>query len=91
MSSRTRRKKAHKTPRARYSSRLTSKYQATIPKEIRKRLHLKSGDRVLYEVLSDDSVVIRKNFSPDLDYLEALRPTLNEWDSEEDERAYKNL
>jgi len=76
---------------SRYSAKLTSKYQATIPKEIRKHLHLESGDQILYELLSDNTVIVRKTTLLDLDYLKALNSTLNEWESEEDERAYKNL
>lgn len=74
-----------------FSARLTSKYQATIPKEIRRHLHLESGDEVFYELLSDNTVIIRKAFPLDLDYFEALNSTLNEWESEEDEQSYKNL
>ncbi len=77
--------------RARYASRLTSKYQATIPKEIRKHLHLERGDRILYELLSDDTVMIRKTLPLDMEYFEQLSNTLNEWESDEDEQAYKNL
>ncbi|MBX7066927.1 MAG: type II toxin-antitoxin system PrlF family antitoxin [Parachlamydiales bacterium] len=77
--------------RSRYASRLTSKYQATIPKEIRKALHLEKGDKILYELLPDDTVVIRKNHPLDVEYFESLNQTMNEWESEEDEQAYKNL
>jgi len=83
--------KKRKIARARYSARLTSKYQATIPKEIRKHLHLESGDQIMYELLPDDTVVVRKTSPLDLDYLQALNSTLNEWESDEDEQAYKNL
>lgn len=75
----------------RYSTRLTSKYQATIPKEIRNHLHLESGDEILYELLSDNTVTIRKITPLDLDYLHALNFTMNEWESNEDEQAYKHL
>ncbi len=74
-----------------YSARLTSKYQATIPKEIRKHLHLESGDEILYELLPDDTVLVRKTSPLDLDYLGALNSTMNEWESDQDEQAYKNL
>lgn len=80
-----------RVPRTAYSARLTSKYQATIPKEIRKCLHLESGDEILYELLSDNTVVIRKTSPLDLDYLQALNSTMNEWESDEDEQSYKNL
>jgi AbrB family looped-hinge helix DNA binding protein len=39
-------------------STITSKGQTTLPASIRRALHLKAGDRILYEIL-DDSVVIR--------------------------------
>ena len=77
--------------RTRYFARLTSKYQATIPREIRKLLDLKSGDEILYELLPDNSVLVRKSSPLDLGYLGALSSTLNEWESDEDEQAYKNL
>ena len=83
------RKKRTVGPRC--SSRLTSKYQATIPKEIRQHLHLEQGDEILYELLQDNTVVVRKASPLDFDYLQALNLTLNEWDSQEDEQAYKHL
>lgn len=83
--------KKRRAARVKYSARLTSKYQATIPKEIRRHLHLESGDEILYELLPDNTVIVRKVSPLDLDYLQALNSTLNEWESEEDEQAYKNL
>jgi antitoxin PrlF len=77
--------------KARYSSRLTSKYQATVPKEIRRRLHIRKGDQILYELLPDDTVIVRKVLPLDADFFQALNTTLSEWESEEDEQAYKNL
>ncbi len=87
----TRVKKKRRMKPARYASRLTSKYQATIPKEIREHLHLESGDQILYELLPDNSVMIRKTYPIDFEYLESLNKTLSEWESDEDEQAYKNL
>jgi len=83
--------KKRKHMRTRYSARLTSKYQATVPKKIREYLHLESGDEILYEVLPDNTVIVRKTSPLDLDYLQALSTTMNEWKSDEDEQAYKNL
>lgn len=76
---------------ARYASTLTSKFQATIPVEIRKHLHLKKRDKIVYELLSDGTVVVRKTTPLDLEYLKAIESTLTEWNSEDDERAYKHL
>lgn len=62
-----------------YSSR-SSKYQATIPVEIRKHLHLESG------VLPDKSIIIRKTSSLDVNFFKALNSTMNEWESDQDEQ-----
>lgn len=75
----------------RYSSRLTSKYQATIPERIRKHLHLKKKDEIVYEMLSDGTVIVRKQTPLDLEYLKAIESTLDEWNSADDEQAYKHL
>ena len=73
------------------SSKLTSKFQATIPKEIRKSLKLRAGDTVIFEVLKDGTVVVRRAKPFDKEYLRALEYTLSEWESEHDEEAYKDL
>lgn len=75
----------------RFSSRLTSKFQATIPLRIREHLHLKQKDEIVYELLSDGTVVVRKITPLDLEYLKSMESTLSEWNSENDERAYKHL
>ncbi len=77
--------------RGRYTVRLTAKYQATIPREIRKQLHLVAGDEIVYELLPDDTVIVRKSSPLDIHYYHALHPTLSEWEAEDDEQAYKNL
>jgi antitoxin PrlF len=71
--------------------KLTSKYQATVPKAVRSKLHLKAKDQICYEILDDGRVIIRKAQPYDIEYLNALTHTLSEWDSEDDEKAYKNL
>jgi antitoxin PrlF len=74
-----------------YASKLTKKFQATVPLKVRRHLHLKQGDRIVYEMQDDNTVVIRKMTSVDLEYLNAVSETLNEWNSDADERAYKDL
>ncbi len=73
------------------ASKLTSKFQATIPKEIRKTLKLKAGDTVIFEVLADGKIVIRKAKPLDYEYLRGLQRTLSEWESDYDEDAFKHL
>lgn len=46
-----------------YSSTLTSKGQLTVPKEVRRRLGLREGDRVEF-VLEAERTVIRREISP---------------------------
>jgi len=72
-------------------STITTKYQATIPQKIRELLHVKAGDKLLFEVLPDARIVIRKSSPLDLEYAKALSSTLNEWGSKNDEDAYRDL
>lgn len=43
---------------------LTAKGQTTIPKEIRKRLGLKAGDKLAFTALSDGTAVMRAKTRP---------------------------
>ncbi len=72
-------------------SKLTTKHQATIPQEVRKVLKVKAGDHIIFEVLPDNTVVIRKGMPFDLEYTKALNTTLTEWASKNDEDAYRDL
>jgi antitoxin PrlF len=73
-------------------SRVTKKYQATIPAPVRKRLGLKPGDSILFEESTPAGAIILRRAEPiDLEYLEALEGTLSEWNSENDDRAYRDL
>jgi len=74
-----------------FHSKLTSKNQTTIPKEVREILKLKAGDQVTFEIGPNNTVVIKKNQALDLAYAKALTKTLNEWESKEDEEAYRDL
>jgi antitoxin PrlF len=71
-------------------SKLTSKHQTTIPREVRELLLLKKGDEVVFEI-EDGRVVIRKATPLDLEYLSSVESTLSEWSSDNDEEAYKDL
>jgi AbrB family looped-hinge helix DNA binding protein len=71
-------------------SRLTSKAQTTIPREVRQKLSLEPGDTIVYEI-EDDAVRLRKQAPLDLSYLRAVQTTLSEWESPEDAAAYDDL
>ena len=72
------------------TSKITSKYQATIPEPVRKVLHLKAGDSIAFDI-EDNQIRIRKARPIDFSLAKALEQTLSEWDSATDEEAYRNL
>ncbi len=72
------------------TSRLTSKFQATVPSAIREKLDLKAGDTISFHVEGEE-VILRKVTPLDLAYLENLETTLSEWNSEHDDDAYSDL
>lgn len=43
-----------------YTSKITQKFQTTMPKEIRKHLNIEIGDEIVFELLLDGTVIIRK-------------------------------
>jgi antitoxin PrlF len=67
-------------------SKLTSKAQTVIPKEIRKRLGLKPGDLIRYKV-KGKAVEIERAEAPAEDPF----ATFTEWASDADEKAYGKL
>ncbi len=73
------------------SSKLTTKYQATIPEKIRSILGIRAGDSVAFEIDSNKQVVIRKLNPVDIEFAKALEGTMSEWLSEHDEKAYCDL
>jgi AbrB family looped-hinge helix DNA binding protein len=71
-------------------SKLTKKYQATVPEAVRKKLNLNAGDTIAFEI-DNNEIKIRKVKPIDLEFTSALTPTLSEWDSNHDEEAYNDL
>ena len=72
-------------------AKVSSKGQITIPIEIRKNLHLKTGDTLAWEIKEGGNVSVRRVEPIDLDYLSAISGTLSEWNSGADEEAYHDL
>lgn len=71
-------------------SRLTSKGQATIPVEVRRALKLSSGDRVAFEI-ANGKVTVRKADVLDRAFLKLSEDAFEEWNSPEDEAAFRDL
>ena len=72
------------------SSRMTQKYQTTIPAKIRRLLGLQSGDIIGFDLKEGD--VVLKNASPlDVAFAKAVEGSFSEWASDEDEEAYSGL
>jgi AbrB family looped-hinge helix DNA binding protein len=67
-------------------SKLTTKAQTVIPREVRAKLGIKPGDRLRYR-MTGKSVVLEKAESESDDPF----ATFTEWSSEADERAFKSL
>ncbi|MGB5157076.1 AbrB/MazE/SpoVT family DNA-binding domain-containing protein [Desulfobacterium sp. N47] len=72
------------------TSKLTKKYQATVPETVRKKLNLNAGDVIAFEI-DNDIIKLRKARPIDIEFSSALVPTLNEWNSQYDEEAYNEL
>ena len=72
------------------TSTMTSKYQATIPKQVRETLQLRARDSIDFSIEVDGRVWLRKALpSRELQALEAtLAP---EWNSANDDAAYNSL
>lgn len=72
------------------ASKVTTKYQTTIPLEVREKLGIRQGDMVAFE-LENGVVRLRRVVPLDVEYAKALADTLGEWSSENDEEAYRGL
>jgi AbrB family looped-hinge helix DNA binding protein len=73
------------------NSKLTSKFQATIPQDIRSVLNLKAGDQIIFEITNNKQVTIKKAAPKDIAYLKSLESTLTEWNSKNDDEDYRDL
>jgi antitoxin PrlF len=71
-------------------SKLTSKYQATIPRPVRERLGVGAGDALAF-VIEGDRVWLRRAEPLDREFARALSGTMSEWLSAADEEAYREL
>lgn len=72
------------------TSRLSSKGQVTIPREVRKALKLHPGDLVAYEVKAGKAILWRAE-PFDAAFHMAVSETLEEWGSPDDNKAFREL
>jgi len=73
-------------------AKISSKGQVTIPADVRKKLHLETGDTVAWETGDDGRIWVRRLEPLDSGYLTAVSGTMSEeWNSAEDEEAYRAL
>jgi antitoxin PrlF len=72
------------------TSKLTGKYQATVPTSIRKALNLSAGDLIGFEIIGAE-VRLTRVTPLDVAFTQALESTLEEWSSENDDIAFKDL
>ena len=71
-------------------SRLTTKYQATVPRLVWVWLGVVAGDSSAF-VVEADRVSVRRAEPLDREYARALSGTMSEWLSPADEQAYRDL
>ena len=73
-----------------HTSKLSSKGQITLPRQVRKALEAQPGDTIAYEVESNE-VKLRRLEPFDAAFHAALSSTLDEWATEADEEAFRDL
>jgi antitoxin PrlF len=71
-------------------SRLTTKDQATIPVEVRRALRLQARDRVAFDI-KNGKVTLKRADSLDAAFLRLSEIAFDEWNSPEDEAAFRDL
>ena len=74
-------------------TRLTAKHQTTIPVEVRRALGLAAGDQVVFSV-EGSTVTLRKaepRLSEDLVFRLVQAHAMRDWDTPEDDEAFRDL
>jgi len=66
------------------TSTLSTKGQTTIPAQVRRKLEIRPGDTICYE-LGEAGVHIRKTTPLDIEWAKAVESTLSEWSDGEDD------
>jgi antitoxin PrlF len=72
-------------------SKITTKSQTTVPKQVRAALGVKPGDLLVYRIARGGKVTLAKGEPLDRAYLKAVESTMSEWASAADKAAYDDL
>jgi AbrB family looped-hinge helix DNA binding protein len=72
-------------------AKISSKGQVTVPAEIRRALGVKAGDALIWDMQSKHQAVVCRARPVDPEYLAAISGTLSEWDTPEDDEAFREL
>jgi AbrB family looped-hinge helix DNA binding protein len=72
-------------------ARVTAKGQATIPKRIREAAHIREGDMLAFDLDSNNRITIKRIDSTIDVELSALQETLSEWNSPQNDEAWRDL
>lgn len=72
------------------TSKITSKGRVTIPHALRRTADLKTGDKLVFELDRDRAIVTKLKPAKDA-YLDSISSNLEEWLSDEDKDAWRNL
>lgn len=73
------------------TAKISSKGQVTVPAAIRRALEAGPGDVLLWDIDEGGQVFVRRAREIDVSYLGAVSGTLSEWDSAEDDEAFREL
>jgi bifunctional DNA-binding transcriptional regulator/antitoxin component of YhaV-PrlF toxin-antitoxin module len=65
--------------------------RVTIPKQIRSVLGIEPGDFVEYAIRADNVVTLKRVERFDVEFHQALESTLDEWQTAEEEEAFRDL
>ncbi len=71
-------------------SKLTTKFQTSIPKEVREKLSVQAGDYVTFEI-KGNVVTLKKAENIDKNLLKLMQKNMQEWNSKEDDKQFAYL
>lgn len=71
-------------------SKVTSKFQTSIPKDVREKLAIHAGDYVTFAI-KGNAVTFRKVEKIDKNLLKLMQKNLHEWNSKEDDECFSHL